>query len=76
VYVRVYTRDSSRNPNPNTLEPERPQHDRPAACAIAQQYSSATFVFLRFHTRKEEFGSRFNNVILYLFFTMLKSQTA
>jgi hypothetical protein len=28
--------------NCNTLEPDRPQHDRPAACVIAQQYSVAT----------------------------------
>jgi hypothetical protein len=39
VYIRsavfVYTRESSLNPNSNTLERNRPQHDRPAACAIA-----------------------------------------
>jgi hypothetical protein len=29
--------------NPNTLEPERLLHVCPAACVIAQQYSSATF---------------------------------
>jgi hypothetical protein len=29
------------------------QHDRPAACVIAQQYSSATYVLLRFHSRKD-----------------------
>ena len=72
----VYARDSSRNPNLNTLELDRPQHDRPTACAIAQQYSSTTFVCLRFHIRKEEFGARFNNAILYSFFKILKSETA
>jgi hypothetical protein len=74
--VYVYTRDASRNPNPNTLEPGRPQHDRPTACAIGQQYSSATFVCLPFHTRKEEFDARFTNASPYLFFKMLKSETA
>ena len=28
---------------PNTKEPDCSQHDRPSACVIAQQYSSATF---------------------------------
>jgi len=32
----------------NTMETVRPQHDRPFACVIAQQYSSATVVSLRF----------------------------
>ena len=39
----VYTRQFSCNPNPSTLEPDRPQHDCPAACVIAQQYSSSTY---------------------------------
>jgi hypothetical protein len=30
---------------------------------IAQQYSSATFVSLPFHSHKEKFGARFKNVI-------------
>jgi hypothetical protein len=36
----------------NTLECDRPQHDRPAACVIAQQYSSVTLVLLGFHFGK------------------------
>jgi hypothetical protein len=36
--------ESSSNPNSNTLEPDRPQHERPTICVIAQQYSSATFI--------------------------------
>jgi hypothetical protein len=28
-----------------------------AACVIAQQYSSTTFVSLRFHSRMEKFGA-------------------
>jgi hypothetical protein len=38
--------------NFTTLEPDRPQHDCPAACVIAQQYSSDTFGSLRFHLHK------------------------
>jgi hypothetical protein len=45
------------------MEPDEPQHDRPLACVIAQQYSSAIFVLLRFHSSKEEFGPRFKNII-------------
>jgi hypothetical protein len=42
----------------NTPEPDRPQHDRPKACVIAQQYSSAIFISLRFpFQRKNKFGS-------------------
>jgi hypothetical protein len=32
----------------HTLEPDRSRQDSPAACVIAQQYSSATFVALSF----------------------------
>jgi hypothetical protein len=37
-------------------------HGRPAACVIAQQYSSATFFSLRFHPRKEKFSAFKNSV--------------
>jgi hypothetical protein len=37
------TRQYSLNRNSNTPEPERPQHTRPVACVIAQQYSSTIF---------------------------------
>jgi hypothetical protein len=43
----------------------RPQHDGPAACVIAQQCSSITFVSLRFHFREEKFGARLTHVITY-----------
>jgi hypothetical protein len=43
--------------NSSTREPDRPQHDRPAARVIAQQYSSSTVVSLRFLSRKENFGA-------------------
>jgi hypothetical protein len=40
---------------PNILEAQvRQQHDLPAACVIAQQYSSATFALLHFHTRNKK----------------------
>jgi hypothetical protein len=41
------------------MEPDQPQHGRPAACFIAQQDSSATFVSPRSHSRKEKFGKAF-----------------
>jgi hypothetical protein len=37
------------------MEPHRPQHDCHAVYVIAQQYSSATFDLLLFHSRKEKF---------------------
>ena len=40
------------------MNPDRPQHDRPAACVIAQQYSPATLVSLRFYFHKEEFDAQ------------------
>ena len=61
VYTRsnrcVYRQRYSWNPNSNTLEPDRPQPDRPAACVIAQQYSYASLVSLRFHAGKEKFSA-------------------
>jgi hypothetical protein len=37
------------------MEPHRPQHDCHAVYVIAQQYSSATFDVLLFHSRIEKF---------------------
>ena len=54
-YICIW-RESMENPNSNTLEHDRPQHDWPANCVIAQQRSSATFFSLCFHSRKENFG--------------------
>jgi hypothetical protein len=50
------------------MERHRPQHGRPAACVPAQQYSSANFVTLRFHTRKEIFGASLKNITISIFF--------
>jgi hypothetical protein len=44
-------------------------------CVIAQQYSSATFVFLRFHSGNEKFGVRFKNFTISIFY-FLKLKTA
>jgi hypothetical protein len=44
----------SLNPNSKALESFRPQHDRLDACIIAQQYSSATFFSLPFHSRTKK----------------------
>jgi hypothetical protein len=68
----VYTRVSSWNPNCKTLQSDWQQYDRPNACVIAQQYSSATFVSLHFHPHKEKFGACLNNFIIYFFFYFLK----
>ena len=44
-------------PSSNTMDPDRPQHDRPDACVIAQQYSSGILGSLCFHFRKKKFGA-------------------
>jgi hypothetical protein len=59
------------NSNFNTLEPDRPQHDRSAACVIIQQYSSATFVSLGFHSRKGKFGAHLKNAVTAISFYSL-----
>jgi hypothetical protein len=43
--------------------PDRP-HDRPGSCVIGQQYSSAAFISLRLHYRKENSGARLKNVTI------------
>ena len=45
------------NPGSNTHEPGRSQRDRPAACVIVQQYSSATLLPLRFHSPQKKKNS-------------------
>jgi len=47
------------------METDRPLHDRPIACVIAQEYSSAIFVSLRFNSRKEKSGD-LKKIFLYL----------
>jgi hypothetical protein len=53
--------ESCWNPNSNTLETDRPQQERPAACVIAQQYSSPTFV--SFPQEKKNRRCKFFNVL-------------
>jgi hypothetical protein len=48
---------------PLLLDRSRPQHYCFAACVIAQQDSSAAFVSLRSHSRKEKLGARFDSVV-------------
>jgi hypothetical protein len=49
------------------MEPDWPQHDRPVAFVIAQQYSFAIVVSLRFHSSKKKYGARFKNYITIFF---------
>jgi hypothetical protein len=49
------------------LEPDRQQHGRPTACVVAPQYSSATFISLHFHYRKENL-ERLSKILLFLLF--------
>ena len=56
----VGRREASRNTNPNTMEPDRPQHDRPAASVFG-------FISLRFHCCKQKF-SAIKEMLLYQLF--------
>jgi hypothetical protein len=44
------------------VEPDWPQHGWSAAFVIAQQYSFATFVTLRFHSDKKKIRCPLTNV--------------
>jgi hypothetical protein len=57
----------SLNQSSKSVEPYGPQRDSPAARVIVHQYSCAPVVSLRFHSRKEELGASFKNVILSFF---------
>jgi hypothetical protein len=50
----VYKIQSSLNPNTNTMLPDRPQYGLSANGDIAQQYSSASIVSLRSHSRTQK----------------------
>jgi hypothetical protein len=56
------------------LKPDRPQHDHPADCVVAQQYSSATYVSLRLHCRKAKFVARFRNIVCSISLLFKKSR--
>ena len=70
--IYVNTRESSSNPNSNTLHPDSPQSDRLASCDIAQQYSSDTFLSFPFHCRNEKSGAYFKNFIIWISSTSLE----
>jgi hypothetical protein len=54
--------------NPSeALEVDRLQHDRHAACVIAQQYASASFVSLSFQSRKNKFGAYCKMLLIQFF---------
>ena len=53
------------------LEPDRPQHYRPAVCVNVQQYSSTTLVSLRFYPLRLKFGMHIKTVIISILFTVL-----
>jgi len=47
------------------LDTAWPQQERPAACVIAQQYSSLTVDSLSFHSGKENLDAVFTNIFLF-----------
>ena len=60
------------------LQPDRPQHSDPIACAVTQQHSCATFVSLRSHSCKG-ISAPIPQKLLNFFFTfskLLKAETA
>ena len=69
VCVYVCTRGFSWNPKCEKLECDRPQHDCPAVCVIAQQYSSVTFVSKRFHSGDGNFFAPLKNYNVSFFYT-------
>jgi hypothetical protein len=66
----VYTTQNNLNPNSNPMEHDRPKYDNPAACVIAQQYSSSTCVSLHLQFFKVKIRGPFKNVI-FQFLTFL-----
>ena len=70
--VQIHEWESDWNPNCNILETDRPQHDRPATCVIAQQYSSAAVIPLHFQSREENLGA-FGECYYLTFFNLFSS---
>jgi hypothetical protein len=70
VYVKV-SPDEIRT-STNRFKHHRPLHDRLTAYVIAQQYSSANFVSLRSHSRREKFGSILKNSIILTFINVFQ----
>jgi hypothetical protein len=61
---------------PNTQESERPPHVRPTACVLAQQYPSATFVSIWFHSRKQKIMCVVSKTWLFQFLSSSKSHAS
>jgi hypothetical protein len=72
LYIYVYTGQFTGNPNSNTRERVQPQHDCTAACVIAQQYSSTTFISQYFHSGKKKFSMHFEK---FVFLSVFKNCT-
>jgi hypothetical protein len=70
IYRPIYTKRMQLNPNSNIIEPDGPPNNRPASCVIAQQYSSSTFLSLRFQTLIAKFEAPLQK---YCYFTFLYS---
>ena len=70
THTHTHTLESSWNPNSSTEESDRPQHDSSTASVIAQQYSSATFFSLRFHSRNANFGA-YLKILQLQYFTII-----
>jgi hypothetical protein len=64
---RLHARESNRDPNLSTPEP-----DGPVACDIDQQCSSATFVSLHFHSLKKQFGRVLQKCYYFKFLKLFK----
>jgi hypothetical protein len=54
--------------SPSTQEPDQLQHDRFAACVIAQQYSSTIFISFCFHSHKKKIVAPFKNAVISVLF--------
>jgi hypothetical protein len=55
----------------DTVASDRQQQDHPAVCIIAQQYTTATFFLLRFHSGKEKFKA-FRKCYYFISFLIFK----
>ena len=67
TYVNGYVLEAPALIGLQHTEFDWPLHEHPAACVIAQQYSSATFVSLRFQSRIHKFGARLKMPLLIYF---------
>ena len=64
----MHTKGTSWNPKSNTLQHKRPLNEHLSICVIAQQYSSAICISLRFHSHNGKFCACFKNFIALFYF--------